>query len=85
MILYICICHVLYSVYDGVRRVSGLRKEPVVSVEFRVQNARTELATRWSESATKGSESTTKGSESSFSVGCGDQCGVLYGDYRFAT
>ena len=23
------------------------------------------------------------GSGSSFSVGCGDQCGVLHGDYRF--
>ena len=31
------------------------------------------------------SESTTTGSGSSFSVGDGDQCGVLHGDYRFPT
>ena len=35
--------------------------------------------------ATRGSESSTRGSGSSFSVGYGDQCGVLHGDYRFPT
>ena len=30
-------------------------------------------------------ELATRGSGSSFSVGCGDRCGVLHGDYRFHT
>ena len=33
--------------------------------------------------ATRGSESATKGSGSSFSVGCGDKCMILHGDYRY--
>ena len=37
------------------------------------------------ELATTGTESATRGSGSSFSVECGNQCGVLHGDYRFPT
>ena len=33
--------------------------------------------------ASRKSESVTTGSGSSFSVGDGEQCGVLHGDYRF--
>ena len=70
--------YLLWVAYDGVRRVSGLCRESVVSLEdpTLIPTSRTELETR-------GSESSTRGSGSSFSVGCLEQCWVLNGDYRF--
>ena len=60
--------------YDGVRRVSELRREPAVSV-VDPTHIHTELPTR-------GSGSSTVGSECCFSVGCVDRCEVLHGVFK---
>ena len=70
--------------YDGVRRVSGLRREPAVPLEDSIPiPSCCEFCA--GVPATRRSESATRGSGSYFSVGCEDQRGVLHGDSRFPT
>ena len=87
-----------YYLYDGLRRVSGLRSEPVVFVENPTRSphltekddpdpvvAESDPFVVSSVHRTPAQNSQREGRGPFFSMGCGDQCGVLHGDYRFPT